>query len=796
MPRTQTRGRGAEAITEGAWASSLSMSASSQQQVPLSTAAADPQHAAHEPSQPDSLTGSQALTGTPAQIGPTAGPEHSSQGLGLSRLQPMHASCMASKHDGSMGVPRPGSSIQQGPVPGMPALSASDLAPCGQKQPDEGVASLASRAAAARQAHAPSGRAHQNRGLQGSMQQRGISANTGAPASAAQHIMSRPQARSVAKSTQAGSRHSSQGQQQSDRSVASRQTQGMNLDHISKSRMLIMRLSLPLTTVQRCHHCCKVQLRGLIRDVAAPADSATSASQLHTPTAPQELASGPCSTSTLTPNSTSISPAQRQTGRADPGSMGRPPSRDRGRPAELAESHGHRLEASGYASGQGMAGPERPVRVHGQSHCPSDLAHLGLAHPAMQSLPSYARDVQRPAFSPHGQPALHGQQCQQNAGMPVQGQWPHRSSIMQQEQHLHSSGLPQPQWQPSHRPVLQHMSNLGPVRPNSNSRQHGSRTAQQGSGRPLDQQLPQQALQQHMHVQSPAQHSSSAPQQPSSGNMPACQATHPQQLPTQPPLQIVRAGDSVWRGSSSPATGGQQETPTSSKVQLQHHINDQQARPQPLAQHVGSISVGDPMGSAPQSLRVAGPSDQPQPGSAAAAGPRRQQHPFPGERPAALQHHGHASAQQGAASLQHRSSDAATGPQRPAISNLGPQGWHGAQQQSSLPKQSSRLHAASPAASGPMTGPSEPSSSTGKPLEAARGPAGRRQGAGEAEIATNPGHEVARCKRGPFKGALLADVLRAWVTRDLAAHAAHLRRTSEASPTCLQNPSRPLLAVR
>ena len=70
----------------------MSTSATSQQQGPSSSAAADPQHAAHGPSQPSSLTGSQAHTGTPAQLGLTAGPEHSSQGFGLSRLKPLDGS--------------------------------------------------------------------------------------------------------------------------------------------------------------------------------------------------------------------------------------------------------------------------------------------------------------------------------------------------------------------------------------------------------------------------------------------------------------------------------------------------------------------------------------------------------------------------------------------------------------------------------------------------------------------------------------------------------------------------------
>ena len=230
MPRTQTRGRGAEAVTEGAWASSMSTSASSQQQGPSSSAAADPQHAAHGPSQQTSLTGSQAHTGTPAQPGQTAGPEHSSQGFGLSRLKPLDGSYPASKHDGSMGMPCPGRSIQQGPVPGMPTPSAPDLASRARQQPVGGVASLGSRAAAPGQAHAHPGRAHQNRGLQGSVQQRGISADSSAPANAAQHIMSRPLARAVAGSTQAGLACTSQGQQQPNISIASRQTQGMTLD--------------------------------------------------------------------------------------------------------------------------------------------------------------------------------------------------------------------------------------------------------------------------------------------------------------------------------------------------------------------------------------------------------------------------------------------------------------------------------------------------------------------------------------------------------------------------------------
>ena len=95
-----------------------------------------------------------------------------------------------------------------------------------------------------------------------------------------------------------------------------------------------------------------------------------------------------------------------------------------------------------------------------------------------------------------------------------------------------------------------------------------------------------------------------------------------------------------------------------------------------------------------------------------------------------------------------------------------------------------------------MTGPPEPSSSIGKPIKALQGPAGRRQGSGEAETAPNPGHKLVMRSRGPFKGTLMPEVLRAWVTRDLAAHAAHLRRTSEASSTYLQSQANAQHAVR
>ena len=534
-------------------------------------------------------------------------------------------------------------------------------------------------------------------------------------------------------------------------------------------------------------------LLALIQDVAAPADSAMTISQLHTPAASASLASGARSNSNPTPNSTSNPPAQqqRQMGRADPGSVGNPPFREMGRPAELAESCGHRLETSGA-----LAVPATPVRMHGQGQPPSKPPQLAITQAAMHPLPTYAPGAQMPTPQPHGQPALHGQQRQQGAGMPSQGQWLHRRSTMQEEQHLHSSGLPQPQRQPPQRPVLQHMSKLGPVQPNSNSRQHGSRTAQQGSGGPLHQQLPQQAQQQHMHAQSSTQHSGSTSQQPSSGSMPGCHDVPSQQLPHQPPSQNVHAGDSGRHGRSAPESGGQPDTQSSSAAQLQQQRYYQQARPQPPARHVSSISVGPPTGQAPHSLKVHRASDQRQPCSAAAAGPHGQQQSSHAEGPGTPRHHGHACAQQAAVSSQHRSSSTATGPQRPAPPRPGPPGQHGAQQQSSLLKQSFRPSPAQPAASGQKAGPSEPSSSTGKPTKAQQGSAGRQQGAGEANIMPNPCHELGMCSRGPFKGTLMPEVLRAWVTRDLAAHAAHLRRTSEASPACLQNPSEPRLAVR
>ena len=505
-----------------------------------------------------------------------------------------------------------------------------------------------------------------------------------------------------------------------------------------------------------------------------------STSQLHTPTASQGLASGPRSISTLTPNL----PAQKQR------QMGRASSNDVGRLAQLAEPHTPLLEASNIPSGHALAGPATLVRVHRQGHCPSNPPHLGLAQAATQPLPTHAHDVQRPTFSPHGQ------QHQQDVSMPIQRQWLHGRSAMQQDkQRLNSSGPLQAQWQPPHQTVLQHMSAPGAVQPSSKALQHGSRTPQHGAGRLLHQQPSQQPPQQHTHAQSSAQHSSSAPQQLSSCGMPSCLSAYPQHLPHQLPLHSGHAGESAWHGRSTPESGGQRETQSSSKV-LHQQPHVLQARPQLPAQHVSSISVGAPTESAPQSLRVLGQSDQPQPCSAAAAGPRRQQRSFHVERPAAPPHHDHASAQQGAAPLQHRSSDAATGPQRPAVPNLGLSGRHGAQQQSSLGKQSFRPTPAQPAASGPTTGPSEPSSSTGKPIEAARSLVGRQLGTGHAVDLPDPGHEHAICSRGPFKGTLMPDVLRAWVITDLAAHAAHLRRTSEASPTHLQSPSKSRLAVR
>ena len=213
----------------------------------MSGAAAGSQHAAHGPCHPASLTGSQARAGMPAQPGPTAGPEHSSQGFNLSSFKAMDGSRAASKHDTSVGVPRPGFSIQQEAAPKVPASDAP-MASHWQQHPGVGFASQGSPAAAPGQAHAHSGRAHQNRGLQGSMQQRSISADSGAPANAAQHIMSRPQARSVAESTQAGFACASQGQQQPNISIASRQTQGMTMDTSLKTCMLTLEVRLALTT--------------------------------------------------------------------------------------------------------------------------------------------------------------------------------------------------------------------------------------------------------------------------------------------------------------------------------------------------------------------------------------------------------------------------------------------------------------------------------------------------------------------------------------------------------------------
>ena len=478
-----------------------------------------------------------------------------------------------------MGAPWLGSSTQQGLVPGMPASDAP-LGSRRQQQPAGGVPSLASQ-----EAHAHSSRAQQSRGLQGGVQQRGMRAGSSTLVNAAQHNMSRPQARSTSNLTQAGSACSNQ-------------------------------------------------------NVAASADPAMTESQLHTPAAAQDLPGGACSTSTMAPNNTADWPApmQRQMGRAAPGSVGRRPFQVIGEPAELAEPQGRRLEVSGCASPHALAGSANPVRVHGQSQSPSDPSPLGIAQAAMHLLPIHACSMQMPTFRTHGQPALHGQQRQQGAIMPVQGHWQCRKGAVQQaEQHLHDSGSPQPQWQPRRQPVLQHMSNLGPVQPSSSAFQHGSRAPRHGRSHVLHQEPLQQAPQWLMRAQGSAQHRYSAPQQASNSGMPGCPAVHPQQLPHQLPSQYGHATDSARHSSSAPG-----ETQGSSEARLHQQLHDQQARPQVPAHHVSSISVGRPMGSTPQSLRVQGPSDQPQLCSTAAAGRRRQAASLHAEGPAGPEPHSHA----------------------------------------------------------------------------------------------------------------------------------------------------------
>ncbi len=232
MPRTQTEGRGANAITEAAWASSLSMSASTQQHVP---SPASGQHIAGSATlQHQTDFGSCPQTGLPMQLNQNAEPSVPSRQQGPSSFTSTGDGRLESEPDSSAQQASEGSLAGLSPfslemerrrtdaVDGNPqALHRSaGVVPYPRGQTDhmhpaehrEHSASIPfnSSSATAQMQRAHAGPAHsgpqQARHLE-SVPQHAKHIVSGAPANAAQHLMGRPHASAKGEHMQTGPRY-------------------------------------------------------------------------------------------------------------------------------------------------------------------------------------------------------------------------------------------------------------------------------------------------------------------------------------------------------------------------------------------------------------------------------------------------------------------------------------------------------------------------------------------------------------------------------------------------------------
>ena len=232
MPRTQTEGRGANAITEAAWASSLSMSASTQQHVP---SIASGQHIAGSATlQHQTALGSCPQTGIPTQLNQSAKFSAPSRQQGPSRSGPT----VDGEHES-----KPDLSAQQageGSLAGLSPFSleqerrradaadgksqalhrSADVVPYPRAQADhihpdehrEHTASIPfhSSTATAQMQRAHAGPAHsapqQARHLE-SVPQHAMHIVSAAPANAALHLMGRPHASAKGEHMQTGPRY-------------------------------------------------------------------------------------------------------------------------------------------------------------------------------------------------------------------------------------------------------------------------------------------------------------------------------------------------------------------------------------------------------------------------------------------------------------------------------------------------------------------------------------------------------------------------------------------------------------
>jgi len=232
MPRTQTEGRGANAITEAAWASSLSMSASTQQHVP---SPASGQHIAGSTAlQRRTASGSCPQTGSPMQPNQSAKPAVLCRQQGPPRFSPTGDGKPESNPDlsaqqvgeGSLAGLSPFSlEVERSQTDAVDGNSqalhrSANLVPYPRGQTDHthpaehrghtASISIHSSSATAQMQRAHAGPAHsapqQARHLE-SVPQQAMHIVSAAPANAAQHLMGRPQASAKGEHMQTGPRY-------------------------------------------------------------------------------------------------------------------------------------------------------------------------------------------------------------------------------------------------------------------------------------------------------------------------------------------------------------------------------------------------------------------------------------------------------------------------------------------------------------------------------------------------------------------------------------------------------------
>ena len=189
IPRTQTKGRGADAIAEAAWASSLATSASSQQHA--APPASDQQTASLASLERSTLLASHSQMASPMQLGPDVLAESQARQQGPPRAihdtkGQVDVLAQRATEGGLSRLSSMGDDCEWVSLLGRQTAHL-DQAACSERSANR-LSCPHNAAARALQAHAPAHRA-----VQSWQQLHSQHAASAAPASAAQHLMSRPQ---------------------------------------------------------------------------------------------------------------------------------------------------------------------------------------------------------------------------------------------------------------------------------------------------------------------------------------------------------------------------------------------------------------------------------------------------------------------------------------------------------------------------------------------------------------------------------------------------------------------------